>query len=331
MKLFSIQIIYCLIFLGFVGCSEDDKTESSIINTQSTSIRNAPAFFPNGTVIELNPTITFTSDLKVETGATASARYSNSDRFSSFTEENNSQDVTLTLSEVFNDEIAITFSVLDRADNNISKLTEIVLSQFTDLGNDGFYDEFKVRATVSNNSVSVGKIGVSGNSTDNLRTWSGRFIGSAKPRNPTVVSSLDVRRAPTEEEFDLLIVGKSLYYHIEEANEVGFIEFEDSGLGTLRYYQNTAHTDANITGHTHQIRWLYKYLKGEPELSIKTKEDGEHYRKFKLSFTDFYEGTLTEMEGFDFEEGSNFDLHSGIFRFNNGIVFTWDHDYTRHD
>ena len=78
MKLFSIQIILCLILLGFVSCSEEDKTESSIISTRSTSIRNAPEFFPAGTTIELNPTITFTSDLKVETGSTANAIYSNS-------------------------------------------------------------------------------------------------------------------------------------------------------------------------------------------------------------------------------------------------------------
>ena len=85
-----------------------------------------------------------------------------------------------------------------------------------------------------------------------------------------------------------------------------------------------------MTGHTHQIRWLYKY-EGKPELSIKTKEDDEHYRKFKLTFTDFYEGTLSELEGFDFNHGSEFDLHSGTFRFNHSMVFTWDHNYTRHD
>ena len=86
-----------------------------------------------------------------------------------------------------------------------------------------------------------------------------------------------------------------------------------------------------MTGHTHQIRWLYKYDEGKPELSIKTKEDDEHYRKFKLTFTDFYEGTLSELEGFDFNHGSEFDLHSGTFRFNHSMVFTWDHNYTRHD
>ena len=57
--------------------------------------------------------------------------------------------MTVTLKEVFNDEITLTFSVLDRGDNNVSKLTELALSQFTDLGVDGYYDEFNVRATVS--------------------------------------------------------------------------------------------------------------------------------------------------------------------------------------
>ena len=110
--------------------------------------------------------------------------------------------------------------------------------------------------------------------------------------------------------------------------KLAFISFEDSGLGSLRYYQNESHTDANMTGHTHQIRWLYKYLEGKPELSIKTKEDDEHYRKFKLTFTDFYEGTLTEVEGFDFNHGS-FYYQSLWYHlsFNIGIVFTWIHDY----
>ena len=65
----------------------------------------------------------------------------------------------------------------------MSKLTELALSQFTDLGVDGYYDEFNVRATVSNNPVTVSLLGVSEESSENLRTWSGRFIGSAKPRN----------------------------------------------------------------------------------------------------------------------------------------------------
>ena len=209
---------------------------------------------------------------------------------------------------------------------NGDKKVEIALLEFTDLGIDGFYDEFKVRADVidqsNNNSVSnisISNIGASDETSGNLRVWHGRFTGSIKPRNQSVTNLIDVRRAPTEEEFYKLIVGKSLYYHIDVVNEIGFISFEDSGMGSLRYYQNSGHTDANKTGHTHQIRWLYKYLDGNPELEIKTKEDDEHYRKFELTFTDFYEGTLTEVEGYDFDNNDPFTTNqTGSFKFPKG-------------
>ena len=171
MKLFSIQIILCLILFGFVSCSEEDKTESSMVKSEISWSRNAPEFFPTGTILEMNPTITFTSDLKTEVGSTATAIYSNSDQFSSFPEESGDQNVNITLKEAFNDEIVLSLDVTDEGDGNVKTL-EIAITEFTDLGNDGYYDEFKLRATVATSPVTIGSIGVSGDNTENLRTWS---------------------------------------------------------------------------------------------------------------------------------------------------------------
>ena len=302
MKLFSIQIIFCLILLGFVSCSEDDKSVSSTVEySSSSSSFTLVESFPSGTTFYINPEIRLNGELTLN--STTTAQYTNNESVSDF--PLTSETVTLNLKKIVK-ELVMYFTVADGTN------VEISIYYLNDVGNDGYYDEFYLQARVGKNVVA------SASSKERY----GRFIGSTKPKNPNHSKPDKMQRVPNEEQFDSLALGTLFYYKISGSN-VGTISFNQSGDGDLYHPEDL--------GHSHNIRWRYLYNSGSPTLEYKTVEDNKHYSKMQLTFTDFYEGTFVQLEGY--EDGVNFPAgQTGEFRFFEGISYIYSTtNKTEHD
>jgi len=307
---FSIFIFSIFVSAFFVSCNDDDGPESSIVEVNTTTVEaaiNAPISFPAGTIIYINPEIKLLSDLTE--GSTATAEYTNTQSDSRFPAA--SETITLNFKKTAK-EVMLFFTT------SSGQNVEIAISAFTDLGSDGYFDEFTLEAKVDGKKVIV---------STGLGRF-GRFVGNTKPRNNYVANAKKLDRAPTEEEFDSLIFESfGMYYIIDSTAEaeVATLKLDQAGTGTLEFSnKNVGHTGDDETGHIHNIRWRYLYNSGSPTLEIKTKEDDLHYRKFGLTFVNFYEGTLTVDEGFN--SGINFSkVETGSFRFFNGISYYYKH------
>ena len=123
-----------------------------------------PSSIPSGAKISINPEIEFTSELTV--GSPATAKYSNSDAgtFPVSTDEAVSVTMESTAST-----ITISFKLAS------GEAIQLIISDLTDLGEDGYYDEYTVDAKVDGTTVL------------NAR---GYFPGTNKPRNLGVSSPL---------------------------------------------------------------------------------------------------------------------------------------------
>ena len=227
-----------------------------------------PSSLPSGTKVSVNPEIEFTSELSI--GSPAQAKYTNtvSGTFPV------SSDETITVNmESTSSTISISFKLA--SGENI----EFVMSDLTDLGNDGYFDEYTVDAKVDGNTVL------------NAR---GYFPGTTKPRNPRVSNPVNINRPPTEEEFNKYLVGK-VFYHEETSPKPG----EDKGYfvfnadGTSTWYEPKDDTDVDDEIGT----WKYDYNKGDPRFTLRWDEPDGDYNLIivKFEFTTFYEGKYQDL------------------------------------
>jgi hypothetical protein len=243
--------------------------------SSTTSTPTVPSSIPSGAKISINPEIELTSELSV--GSPATAIYSNSDgtNFS----VNSGENILLTM-ETSGSTITVSFELATK------EKIEVITSDFTDLGEDGYYDEF------------TGEIKVNGKKNMTIR---GYFTGTKKPRNLAVSNPVDINRAPTEEEFKKYFTGIP-FYHIETSPEPG----DDEGL--FMFNTDGTITDLNPDPDENEEpieTWKYFYNSGTPYIEVLDKHGYEgnpnhyHIYKVQLNFTTFYEGTyegLTEEE-----------------------------------
>ena len=230
---------------------------------------------PSGAKISINPEIEFTSELTV--GSPATAKYSNSDAGTFPVSSDEAVSVTM---ESTASTITISFKLAS------GEAIELIISDLTDLGEDGYYDEYTVDAKVDGTTVI------------NAR---GYFPGTKKPRNLGVSSPVDINRAPTEEEFKKYLTDKVLHYQETEPdpNDMGYGLLYSNG--TAIWYESEDDTDVDGP---YNSSWTYDYDGGSPKLIIRDDWESngkKHYsiNTVKLNFTNFYEGTyesLTEEE-----------------------------------
>ena len=233
-----------------------------------------PSSIPSGTKISINPEIEFTSELTV--GSPATAIYSNTDAATFPVSSDETVSVTM---ESTASTITISFKLAS------GEAIELIISDLTDLGEDGYYDEYTVDAKVDGTTVL------------NAR---GYFPGTKKPRNLGVSSPVDINGVPTLEEFKKYFTGKP-FYHKETSpkpDEAEFHMFNADGTIT-DFNPDPDEIDDPIE------TWEYFYNNGTPYLVILDKHGYEgnpnhyHIYKVQLNFTTFYEGTfegLTEEE-----------------------------------
>jgi hypothetical protein len=253
-----------------------------------------PSSIPSGAKISINPEIEFTSELTV--GSPATAIYSNTD--AGTFPVSSDEAVTVTMESTAST-ITISFKLAS------GKSIQLIISDLTDLGEDGYYDEYTVDAKVDGTTVL------------NAR---GYFPGTKKPRNLGVSSPVDINRAPTLEEFNKYIVGKP-FYHKEtypEPDEAEFHMFNSDGTIT------DLNPDPDDEGDI--MTWEYFYNNGTPYLVILDKHGYEgnpdHYHIYttQINFTTFYEGTLEDLkEVMDGQVVTDEPLEKGIWKLYNNI------------
>ena len=288
---FYIYIFSIFVSALFVSCSEDDKAQSSVIS-KNTTVATIPESFPSGTILQINPKIILTSELTETTPA--SATYTNTQSGINFP-VGNLEPITINLNKDGND-IILDFSVGS---------TEIILTftEFTDLGADGFFDEFAVRVKINGTELS---------SAEGVNRY-GFFEGSKKPRNATVTIPKAFTSAPNEVAFDELIQRTSMYLKFDgDKNESYLLDLFTSDKGILQ------HVGEN---HAHNIRFLYKNEDdASPKLQVSTEPGEDHQFELTLTFSNFYEGTFVR---FTHVKSGN-DVYgsfpnTGTFRFYNRI------------
>ena len=145
-----------------------------------------------------------------------------------------------------------------------------------DFGNDGFFDEFDIEAIIDGETIEKSLA---------------RLIGPTKPRNPTVKNTINVNRAPTEEEFLTNLVEKPiLWEELYPEPRVGYLI-----LG--RYSKITRYNlaDDNEDNIPSDESWKYEYNNGDPRLTIHNRHNHEsnsnpdhyHLSSIPLSFSSF--------------------------------------------
>ena len=207
-----------------------------------------PSSIPSGAKISINPEIEFTSELTV--GSPATAKYSNSDAGTFPISSDEAVSVTM---ESTASTITISFKLAS------GEAIQLIISDLTDLGEDGYYDEYTVDAKVDGTTVL------------NAR---GYFPGTKKPRNLGVSSPVDINRAPTEEEFKKYFTGKP-FYIVETSPEPG----DDEDL--VIFNTDGTITDLNPDPDERDIMtWKYFYNKGTPYIEVLDKHECTTYIKF---------------------------------------------------
>jgi len=288
---FSIFLFSIFVSALFVSCSEDDKTQSSVITKTTTT--TFPSSFPSGTIFQINPTITLTSELTETTPA--SATYTNTQSGIDFPLASNE---AITLSLTKNQKLVLDFTVS-------SKKITLTFTNFNDIGEDGYIDEFAFKIKIDGNEIS---------SAEGTERY-GFFEGNKKPRNISVTSPKTFTSAPSEIEFDSLIQHTSLYLKFDgDKNESYFLDLFSSDTGILQH---------TVQEHGHNIRFLYENEEdSSPQLKVSTMPDTLHQFELTLNFTNFYEGTFvrfTHIKDGNDVIGSN--TNTGNFRFYQRIHF----------
>ena len=259
------QIFSFAICIFFIGCGDSQSTSDSPESAALTS-------FPSGTILSINPVLEFETELTE--GVSATASYSNDDP-THFWKGNERVTVTLTNN---GNSVILSFKLTNGDD------VELILSNFIDIGNDGYIDEYSVIGKV-NGDMKIDQIG--------------RFSGSVKPRLSNSSSDINVNRAPTKEEFDMFVtLAGSLFLFQSESSPdpegAGVVELKSDGTA-ISYA-----VDGNRTPEWESSTYSYDYNDGSPLLYSSSSgyldpSDSNrlvHVKQTtKLKFDNFFEGT----------------------------------------
>ena len=260
-----LQMFSLAICSFFIGCGDSQTSSDSAESVALTS-------FPSGTILSINPVLEFETELTE--GVSATANYSNDDP-THFWKGNERVSVSLTN----NGNTVILSFKLTNGDE-----VELIVSNFIDIGNDGFIDEYSVIGKV-NGEVKIDQIG--------------RFTGAVKPRFPNSPSDINVNRAPTQEEFDMFVSGAGSLFLFQsesspDAEDEGVVELKSDG--TAISYD----VDGNRAQEWESFTYLYDYNDGSPLLYSSSSgyldpSDSNrlvHVKQTtKLKFDNFFEGT----------------------------------------
>ena len=237
-------------------------------SSSDSSTPTVPSSLPSGTKVSVNPEIEFTSELSI--GSPAQAKYTNtvSGTFPV------SSDETITVNmESTSSTISISFKLA--SGENI----EFVMSDLTDLGNDGYFDEYTVDAKVDGNTVL------------NAR---GYFPGTTKPRNPRVSSPVNINRPPTNEEFKKYLVGQVIQLKEDDFvdDDGGYVIYNSDGTVTVYEWDGSLDDDKTR-------KYEYNYNNGEPiVIYTETRKDNNDtvVTETKATFYNFYEGRYDDFK-----------------------------------
>ena len=283
---FQICIFSIFVSVFFLSCSDDDNTKSSVITKTTTT--TFPSSFPSGTIFQINPKITLTSELTETTPA--SATYTNTQSGINFPLATN-EIITVSLTKNPN-KIVLDFTVSS---------TKVILTftSFTDIGEDGYIDEFAFKMNINGSEITT---------TEGTNRY-GFFEGNTKPRNSSVSKPKTFTSAPNEVGFDSLIQETSLYLKFDgDKNESYLLDLYTSDTGILQHVGED---------HAHNIRFLYENEDdASPLLQVSTEPDTLHQFELTLTFSNFYEGTFvrfTHIKGGNNVIGSY--TNTGSFRF----------------
>ena len=236
--------------------------------SSTTSTPTVPTSIPSGAKISINPEIEFASELTV--GSSATAIYSNSD--ATYFPVSADESVMVNM-ESTSSTITISFKLAS------GEAIQLIISDLTDFGEDGYYDEYTVDAKVDGTSV--------------LNTR-GFFTGTKKPRNLGVSSPVDINRAPTEEEFNKYLVGKVIQTKEDDFvdDDGGYVIYNSDGTVTSYDWDGSLNDD--------KIRkYEYNYNGGEPiVIYTETRKDNNVtvVTETKATFYNFYEGTYDDLK-----------------------------------
>jgi len=297
MKTKTVALLLSMFVL--IGCGDAGSTLLSDSSSGVTTEASVPTSLRSGTEISFNPEIVFTGELLP--GSSANATYTNTSGSGS-------------LPAGDNDNISVSFEIISTgvklSFNHGGKAVELMLSNFLDMGNTGYIDEFTVEAKVD--GVTQDK-------------QSGRFSGNVKPRNTSISKPIDTNRAPTEAEFQKYIVGKA-FYHEETSPEPG----DDAGYmifnadGTVDYFD--LDDDGPNPDEINAVEiWTYNYNGGNPTLTLREDWTSKFNGKknywvvtVDLDFTNFFEGTYKDI--YEAEDGVvDSTIDEGIWKIFNSI------------
>ena len=249
--------LYLSVCIFMIGCGDRQPGSDSGESGLGAAV---PDSLPADTKLSINPTITLQSELS--NGRSGKANYSNDDPTYFWVGEG-VVDITLDRTST---SIVLSFTTKD------GNKVVFEMTNFVDIGQDGFIDEFTVVGKV-NGETKVNQVG--------------QFRGNTRPRNINVKDTIDIKRAPTQKEFEDNIVGM-LLVHIEtspDPGDGGMERFNSNGTLTSYDFDGSLDEDELAT-------YKYDYNNGDPRLIV-DEEDGNYYSTdiIKLNFTNFLEGT----------------------------------------
>jgi hypothetical protein len=286
---FILAVFYALLF-GCDGGPASNYPQQSAGTSSSPATAKMPSSLPAGTRISFNPEITL--NVEVSAGSSGQATYTNNSGSSDFGIGEEEILVHLKLTPA---SLIITYTLKN------NEQVELVLTNFIDMGDDGYFDEFTVNATVNRNFKF---------------SYVGHFRGLKKPRNLAVSQTFNTNRAPTEDEFNKYLLGKSLYgFNLSENGA-------DVDMGRLVLHPNGKFlqyiTEDGDQKYVDGFSWEYNYNGGSPVFIVtieKPSSDSEIEKRVieaNLDFTNFYEATFKVSS--DLTNGqSNANNYEGIW------------------
>ena len=278
--------LYLSLCIFMIGCGDSQPGSDSGESGLGAAV---PDSLPAETKLTINPTITLQSELS--NGSSGTAYYINDDPTYFWVGEG----VVDTTLDRTSTSIVLSFTTKD------GNKVEFEMTNFVDIGQDGFIDEFTVAGKV-NGQTKVNQVG--------------QFRGNTRPRNVNVKDTIDINRAPTQKEFEDNIVGM-LLVHIETSPDAG-----DGGIE--RFNSNGFLTSYDFDGSLdEENEWTYRYdyNNGQPRLITEGPEtvsstsgpdiEGVGRDVIKLNFDNFYEGTYEHLESTVTFNGQTLHLDHG--------------------
>ena len=280
---FILAVFYALLF-GCDGGPASNYPQQSAGTSSSPATAKMPSSLPAGTRISFNPEITL--NVEVSAGSSGQATYTNNSGSSDFGIGEEEILVHLKLTPA---SLIITYTLKN------NEQVELVLTNFIDMGDDGYFDEFNVKVTLD------GK---------DLGEFVGRFSGNQKPKNSSKNNIQELKTAaPTEKQFQDLLTEKAfLTVDNDGPSDVRIVSMKRSGEFIISYSSPNPYPQ-------YSYKYKYEYNGGNPRFTVNIyQNDTGNLAQIiiKLKFTNFYEGTYEWIEIWENEKQSSAD-ETGTF------------------